>query len=211
MWWKTLIREPNHGERFLPLLLTGALAAYLLIFWYIGKENYAAELARKEELSWARKQDSIRLAEAAMLNLPPADPSLSSETEKVIEDSPDRSVGPAVNTMTPEPGVNPGRRTTISDPFRPGVAASPVNISSSGNRYHIIAGSFSTDANARNATTNFRKLGYEASVVLRSNPDGSVSRLVSLKSFGSHEEASGFRNEIRKNTGIEAWIYTAQP
>ncbi len=211
MWWKTLIREPNHGERFLPFLFTGALAAYLLIFWYIGKENYEAELARKEEVLWEKKQDSIRMAEAALFKLPSADPSLAAESGNVINAPPDRPVQSAPGNRAAEPGVNPGNSYIATDPVRPGPETAPVSNPSPGNRYHIIAGSFSADKNARDAAANYRKQGFDASVVLRSNPDGSVSRLVSLKSFGDREEASGFRDEIRKNTGIEAWIFTSQP
>ncbi len=176
MWWKTLIREPNHGERFLPLLLIGGLAAYLLIFWYIGKENHAAELARKEELLWEKKQDSIRKADSAIIKSFPADLS------------------------------------TASDPSRSGPGRTPVAGQVALNiHYLIIAGSFSTGANAQSVAAAYMRLGFEASVVQRKNPDGSVSHLVSLKSFGNHEEASDFRNEVKKNNRINTWIYISQP
>lgn len=211
MWWKTLIREPNHGERFLPLLFTGAMAAYLLIFWYIGKENHAAELELKEELLWEKKQDSIRMAEAALLNIPTAEPSLTVESNEGIKDSPDQSPQAAASPVTTGSGGNPQSSSIASDPAGPGTDTAPVISPPTVNRYHIIAGSFSTDPNAQDAAANFRKQGFNASVVLRSNPDGSVSRLVALKSFGNHEDAAGFRNEVRKKTGIEAWIFTSQP
>lgn len=211
MWWKTLIREPNHGERFLPLLLTGALAAYLLIFWYIGKENYAAELARKEELLWKKRQDSIRMAEYSVFDLPNTDPSLPSGKVQLNADSPTQPAPVGKSALSTESRNNPVSTTATSVPASSVPGTAIVNSPAPRNKYHLIAGSFSTDANARNAAANYRKQGFDASVVLRRNPDGSVSHLVSLKSFGSHEEATGFRNEARKNSRIESWIYTSQP
>ncbi len=210
-----MIREPNHGERYLPVLFIVSMVIYLLIFWFIGEERNAEERARIEAQLWERQKDSIRLAGQLTMSINPSnDPIPAPENSAAI---PDKKVISMQSTPPAKdnPAVIPDNKVISSPDFTAtqnnpaGIADNKVLPSADeGKTFHIIAGSFSNVKNADLAAEKYNRLGYQTSVVNRTNPGGDISRLVSIKSFTNHDEAVRYKTDLQNKSDLQTWIYS---
>ena len=74
----------------------------------------------------------------------------------------------------------------------------------SGNSFFLIAGAFSSEANARNRVKQLKNNGYSSAEVVGQNEKGYY--LVSYKGFSSRSQAESYMPEI-KNKGLSTWVY----
>lgn len=73
--------------------------------------------------------------------------------------------------------------------------------------YYIIAGSFGSQGNAREAAVNYQKKGYKAEVLRSEENGGKVQYLVWVKDFSEYDKASVYLKDIRAKSLPGAWIY----
>ena len=74
---------------------------------------------------------------------------------------------------------------------------------SSGN-FFLIAGAFSSEANARNRIKQLKRDGYSSATMVGQNEKGYY--LVAYKSFSSRSQAESYMAEI-KGRGLSTWVY----
>lgn len=73
--------------------------------------------------------------------------------------------------------------------------------------YSIIAGSYTNPDNAIIVARKFRDLGYNTSIISSTSRDGNKVQLVSVKTFGDHDEAVRYLREFQKDVDPAAWLY----
>ena len=69
-------------------------------------------------------------------------------------------------------------------------------------RYYLIAGCFSSNANAKSFEESLAEQGYKSNITRK---DGEGLYMVSYQSFEREEEAINFLEEL-KNKGVSSWI-----
>ena len=90
------------------------------------------------------------------------------------------------------------------------VDAAPVSVSnsssgrSSGGRYQVIAGSFSSRTNADNRLSRIQQLGFDEARVIRG--PGVASNIVLVKSFSNYNQARQFADEIENVHNINTYV-----
>jgi len=75
-------------------------------------------------------------------------------------------------------------------------------------RYHIIAGSFSNEENAKIRAREYFSKGYITDIIETSTRNGSKVNMVSVKSFDNLTEANEFLKEFKQEIDSTAWLYT---
>jgi len=68
----------------------------------------------------------------------------------------------------------------------------------------LIAGAFSSEANARNRIKQLKRDGYSSATIVGQNEKGYY--LVAYKSFSSRSQAESYMPEI-KGKGLSTWVY----
>ena len=72
--------------------------------------------------------------------------------------------------------------------------------------YHIIAGSFKSETNAKNKTKELHNLGYEQANIIGKNAHNLF--MVAYKSFSDYNTAINELKNIQENDNEEAWLFT---
>ena len=75
-------------------------------------------------------------------------------------------------------------------------------------KYHIIAGSFSNEENAKIRARQYFSQGYTTDIIEITSKSGSKVNLVSVKSFDSITEATEFLKKFKQEIDSTAWLYT---
>lgn len=81
-------------------------------------------------------------------------------------------------------------------------SSSPKSTAVSGN-FHLIAGAFSTEANARNKVKQLKEKGFSDANVIGKNDKGLF--LVVYKSFSQQAEAQSYMQDVKKQ-GFDTWL-----
>jgi hypothetical protein len=74
-------------------------------------------------------------------------------------------------------------------------------------KYHIIAGSFSNEENAKIRARRYFSQGYLTDIIEIDGRNGSKVNLVSVKSFDSITEANEFLKKFKQEIDSTAWLY----
>lgn len=74
--------------------------------------------------------------------------------------------------------------------------------------FRIIVGSFTSKKNAAEMAGKYIKMGYNAEIIkIKSRPK---SLLVTIYTFGTHEQADQQLVQIKSNVNRDAWIYSGE-
>ena len=167
------------------ILLSGLLSIPSCRF--LEEQGLYKSRALKQAILWA-KQDSARVADSlkrvAVLN------------DTLKTDSNDSSAKKAVEKNLKDSKVK------IK-------AESPSEKIITG-KYHIIAGSFSNEENAKIRARQYFSKGYTTDIIEFENKSGGKVSLVSVKSFDNLIDANDFLKKFKLEIDSTAWLYTTK-
>jgi hypothetical protein len=74
-------------------------------------------------------------------------------------------------------------------------------------KYHIIAGSFSNEENAKIRARQYFSQGYITNIIGTADRKGSKVNLVSVRSFDNLTDANDFLKKFKREIDSTAWLY----
>lgn len=125
--------------------------------------------------------------------------SASNETSTVPEEKKTESVKPE-KVIKPAPVKTAPKKTTAVKP-KTSVSSSSVGSANMSLNYHIIAGSFGSESNAKRLASSLQAKGYSDAAVMQNN---GMYR-VSVKGFSSQSEAAGAAQKMQGDVP-GAWV-----
>jgi cell division septation protein DedD len=84
----------------------------------------------------------------------------------------------------------------------------PLKAAETESTYFIIVGSFSNKGNTKQTSENYRRRGFETSIISATNRNGVKIKLVSVKAFKNLNEAEEYLKEFKEKSDPAAWIYS---
>ena len=189
---------------FFGLILATGIIAGILFFLNQGNQNVFKELTQpkqSEEPEILKPQDKAEKRPATDNSSSQADEEKAkaekeaAEKEAKAKEAAEKAAKEAEkqNTASTSNNTSSGSSTTRDTGTK----------TSSGN-FFLIAGAFSSEANARNRIKQLKRDGYSSATMVGQNEKGYY--LVAYKSFSSRSQAESYMPEI-KGKGLSTWVY----
>lgn len=75
-------------------------------------------------------------------------------------------------------------------------------------KYYIIVGSFINSDNAKLEAQKYQNLGYQTSIIKKTNSNGNRVEMVSIITFSGYYETVKCQRELISKAGYQTWIYS---
>jgi hypothetical protein len=174
----------------LPVILLGVLILSNPSCRYIKQRLSLGEYSLKAAIEWA-KRDSARVADSLK----------SIRADKTITEK------PVPESVRKELTKKKVFEKTLTDSLM-SIGDNDQPQGNAGTTYYIIAGSFTSQENAKKRAAEYSAKGYSTSIIHATKQDGTKVEHVSVKTFSDQNKAKLFLYDFKAKHDPGAWIYS---